>query len=166
MGGKNTGSINTGTQVETNTGGGAYIGGNVSAGRDFVGRDMVVHGDQIETGDVSGTGIPIGTAARADVTQGVTPRDLEPLFATLLAAIAQHAPPEKQAAAVRQVHELKAEVAKGKQADDGKIAKIVEGLVGLVPKAVGAIVSTFATPILGGVAGPVTKYVLEKVKGG
>ena len=148
VGGQNTGSINTGTQVETHTGGGAYIGGNVSAGRDFVSRDKSVYGDQIETGDVSKS------------------RDLEPLFVTLLAAIAQHAPAEKQAAAVQQVQELKVEAAKGKQADDGKIAKIVDGLVELVPKAVGAIVSTFATPILGGVAGPVTKYVLDKLKGG
>ena len=162
-GGKNTGSINTGTQVDT--GGGAYIRGNVNAGGDFVGRDKTVHGDQITTGDISGTGIAIGRDAQANVTQGISPRDLEPLFAPLLAAVAREAPAEKKAVAVQQVQELKAEVAKGKQADDGKIAKLVDGLVGLVPKAVGAVVSTFASPILGGIAGPVTKYVLEKLKG-
>jgi hypothetical protein len=119
VGGKNTGSINTGTQIST--GGGAY--------------------------------------------QGVSPRDLEALFAPLLAAVAREAPTDAKPAAVQHVQELKAELAKGKQADVGKVDKLVDGLVGLVPKAVGAVVSTFASPILGGVAGPVTKYVLEKLKG-
>lgn len=35
--GENTGNINTGTQI--NTGGGAFIGGSVSAGKDIIGRD-------------------------------------------------------------------------------------------------------------------------------
>jgi hypothetical protein len=136
VGGKNTGNINTGTRIDT--GGGAYVGGNVTAGGDFVGHDKITH--------------------------GVSPRDLESLFAPLLAAVAQQAPADKQAAAVEKVAELKAEVAKGKQANDGKIAKIVDGLVDMVPKAVEAVVSTFATPILGGIAGPVTKFVLDKLK--
>jgi hypothetical protein len=137
IGGKNTGSINTGTQVDTD--GGAYIHGNVNAGGDFVGRDKI--------------------------TQGVSPRDLESLFAPLLATVADEASADKKASAVEQVQELKAEVAKGKQADDGKMAKLVDGLVGLVPKAVGAVVSAFGSPILGGIAGPVTKFVLDKLQG-
>jgi hypothetical protein len=136
IGGQNTGSINTGTQV--NTGGGAYVSGNVNAGGDFVGRDRI--------------------------TQGISPRDLETLFAPLLAAVAQQAPSDKQAAAVQQVQELKAEVAKGKQADDRKVGKIVDGLVEMVPGAVGQVISMFATPVLGGIVGPVTKYVLDKLK--
>ena len=139
VGGKNTGSINTGTQTNIETGGGAYVGGNVdTGGGDFAGRDKI--------------------------TQGISPRDLEPLFAPLLAVVAQQAPADKQAAAVQQVQELKAEVAKGKQADDGKVGKIVDGLVDMVPGAIGQVVSMFATPILGGIAGPVTKFVLDKLK--
>jgi hypothetical protein len=162
VGGSNTGSISTGKQV--NTGGGAYVGGSVSAGGNFVGRNKVVHGGQSTTGNVSGTGIAIGRGAQANVTQDVSPSDLEPLFALLLAAVAREAPADKTAEAVQQVQALKAELAKGKQADVGKVDKLVDGLVGLVPKAVGAVVSTFASPILGGIAGPVTKYVLEKLK--
>jgi len=45
------------------------------------------------------------------------------------------------------------------------MAKLVEGIVELVPGAVSAVVSAFATPILGGLAGPVTKFVLDKVQG-
>jgi hypothetical protein len=151
-------------QIVVNTGGGAIFGGNVQAGGHVVGRDMkIVHGDQITAGDISGAGIAIGRGAQANVTQGVAPRDLESLFAPLLAAIAQEAPVDKKTAAAQQVQELKAEIAKGTQADDGKIASTVEGLAGLAPKAVGTIVGIFANPILSGVAGPITKYVLEKL---
>jgi hypothetical protein len=73
IGGQNTGNINTGTQV--NTGGGVYVGGNVNAGGDFVGRDKIV--------------------------QGISPQDLETLFAPLLAVVAQQALSDKQAAAVQ-----------------------------------------------------------------
>ena len=139
VGGKNTGNINTGTQTKINTGGGTYMGGNVdTGGGDLVGRDKI--------------------------TGGVAPRDLETLFAPLLAEVAQYAPADRQAAAVQQVEELKAEVAKGKQADDSKVGNIVDGLVAMVPGAVKAVVSAFATPILGGIAGPVTKFVLDKLK--
>ncbi len=139
VGGKNTGNINTGTQTRIDTSGGAYVGGNIHTdGGDFVGRDKI--------------------------TQGISPQSLETLFAPLLAVVVQQAPSDKQVAAAQQVQELKAEVAKGKQADDSKMGKIVDGLVGMVPGAVGQVVSMFATPILGGIAGPVTKFVLGKLK--
>ena len=138
VGGQNAGNVNTGTQTKIDTGGGAYVGGSVDTGGDFVGRDQI--------------------------TQGISPPDLEPLFGPLLAAVAKQAPAGMQATAVQQVEELKAEVAKGKQADDSKMGRIVDGLVATVPGAVGAVVSIFATPILGGIAGPLTKLVLDKLK--
>jgi hypothetical protein len=63
------------------------------------------------------------------------------------------APPEKRAEAAAKLEDLKKEVAKGDEAEDSTIAKLVKGLVGLVPSAVSAVVSAFGTPILGGVAG-------------
>lgn len=144
--GANTGSINTGTQIKVDkhidTGGGAYVGGggvNITGG-DFVGRDKITH--------------------------GVSPRDLEPLFASLLAAVAQQAAPAQQGAAMQAVQELKAEVAKGSEADDSKLGRIIDGLAAMVPGAIGAVVSLFASPILSGLAGPVTKFVLDKLKVG
>jgi hypothetical protein len=140
VGRNNTGHINTGNQTKIDTRGGAYVNGGVdTGGGDFVGRDKL--------------------------TQGISPRDLEPLFAPLLAAVAQHAPAERKAAALDQVRALEAETAKGAQADDGKLGKIVDALVTMVPGAIGAVVKLFATPILAGIAGPVTKYVLDKLKG-
>ena len=139
VGGNNASSINTGTQTRVDTGGGAYIGGGVNTGGgDFVGRDKLA--------------------------RGVAAADLEPLFAPLLAAVAEHAPADRQAAALEQVEALKAEAARHEQADDEKLARIVDGLVAIVPEAIGAVVSMFTTPILRGIVGPVTKFVLDKLK--
>ena len=75
------------------------------------------------------------------------------------------APPQAQPEAEAKLAALKQEAAKGKEANDGVIAKLVDGLVGLVPSATTAVVSAFATPILGGIAGPITNFVLDKLRG-
>jgi hypothetical protein len=119
--------------------GGVNIGGTVgSVGGDIVGRDKIV-------------GVP-SEAALDDA--------LRPLIEAVRAA-----PPENQADAEAKLATLKQEVAKGKDANDGVIAKLVDGLVGLVPGAASVVVSAFATPILGGIAGPVTGFVLDKLRG-
>lgn len=74
-------------------------------------------------------------------------------------AVEQH--PEAQ----QKLEALKTEAGRGQQADDGVMAKLVKGIVGLVPGAVSAVVSAFGTPILGGIAGPVTEYVLGEIQG-
>jgi hypothetical protein len=138
--GDNNGNIVTGgAQTIVNVGGGTYVNGNVTAGGDFVGRDKITH----------------GTAAH----------DVQALLAPLLAVVSQ-APAAVRTQAVEQVQQLGAEAAKGKQADDGRMGRIIDGLVAKVPGAVGAIVSAFASPLLGGVAGPVTKFVLDKLRPG
>lgn len=128
---------NNETSPATYTGSTVVHGSVNTGGGDFVGRDKINYGIQAT--------------------------ELAQLFAPLL-AVAQHAPADKQAAAVQQVDALQAEVAKGKQADDKVMAKLIEGLVALVPAAVGSVVSLFASPILGGIAKPATEYVLEKMK--
>ena len=128
--------MNNGEEVKDQSGGVNITGGTVSVGGDIVGRDKVVYSQQ----QISEVFRPLTEAVRA-------------------------APPEMQQEASQIVEELKAEAAKGKGANDGVMAKRVEGIVGLVPTAVSAVVSAFGTPILGGVAGPVTKYVLDKLQG-
>jgi hypothetical protein len=138
IGGSNTGNINTGTQTRIDTGGAAYVGGNVHVtGGDFVGRDKI--------------------------NRGSSPDELAPLFESLLKVVKEQSPPVVQAQATAKVAELKAEVQKGRDADDGKLAGIVEGLAGMVPGAIGSVVRMFASPILTGLIGPVTKYVLGKL---
>lgn len=126
-----------------NQSGGVNIsgGGSVNIGGDVVGRDKITN-----------------------VTTGLSGDQLNQLFAPLINAL-RAAPSEKQNEAMQKAEELKKEIAKGKEANDGVIAKIVDGLVALVPGAVSAVVGMFATPILGGLAGPVTKYVLDKIQG-
>jgi len=73
-----------------------------TGGGDFVGRDRMTH--------------------------GVSAGEVEALFASLMTVISQQASAGIQITAVQQTKELKNELAKGKQADDDKIAKIVGGL--------------------------------------
>lgn len=126
------------TSSPTTYTGSTVIHGQVSTGGgDFIGRDKITHG-----------------MSAVDLTQ---------LFAPLRAAV-QHAPADKQVAAVQQVEALQAEVAKGDKASDTAMATIIKGLVALVPTAIGTVVSLFASPILGGIAKPVTEYVLKEIK--
>jgi hypothetical protein len=119
--------------------GGVDISGTIgTVGGDIVGRDKVV-------------GVP--SPAELD-------RALHPVHEAIRAA-----PTEGRAEAEARLAALKQEAAKGKDADDGVIAKLVDGLVSLVPAAATAVVSAFATPILGGIAGPVTSFVLDKLRG-
>jgi hypothetical protein len=69
-----------------------------------------------------------------------------------------------QNAAVQQIEELTQELAKGKGANDSRIAGILDGLAKMVPGTVAAVVSSFGTPLLGGLAEPVTQFVLNQLK--
>ena len=61
---------------------------------------------------------------------------------------------------------MKTEVAKGKNADDSVVAKLIDGLVALQLR-----MSHFGgngdirIPVLSGLVGPATKYVLDKIQG-
>jgi len=151
----------------TNTEGGAYIGGSVNTGGgELIGRDKTVHGDDIRIGNMTGnTGVAIGRGARANVIQGASRGELERVFADLLKAVQQGASLEQQADVVQMVHSLKEEASKGEQVDDNRMAKLIDSLVGLAPSAASAVVSAFASPLLAGIAGPVTKFMLNRIQG-
>jgi hypothetical protein len=120
--------------------GGLNISGTIGAVHgDLVGRDKIV-------------GAP--SAAELD-------RALKPLIDAVSAE-----PSGKRLEAEAKLAVLKQEAAKGEKANDRTIADLVDGLVKLVPGAVSAVVSAFATPILGAVAGPATSFVLDKLRGG
>src|ERR1700682_4950454 len=113
-------------------------------------------------------GVNISGGSKVKVGGDVVGRDkitmisraqIDAAFGPVAQAVAQH--PE----AAQKLKELKTEAAKEKKAKDGVMAKLVKGIVALVPGAVSAVVSTFATPILGGIVGPVTKYVLDEIQG-
>jgi hypothetical protein len=116
-------------------------------------------------GGVTITGSNVNTAGGDIVGRDkISSHQVDDVFGPI-GKVIETAGPSEKAAAEEQFRALKNEVAKGTHADDSVVAKLVEGLVGLVPGAVAGIVSAFASPLLGGLAGPVTKYVLDKIQG-
>ena len=105
-----------------------------------------------------------GDVVGGDKTTLISQAALDDAFRPLGVAIAA-TPAAARAEAETKLAALKQEAAKGKGANDGVIAKLMEGLVALVPTGVSAVVGAFGTPLLAGVAGPVTQYVLGKLKG-
>jgi hypothetical protein len=128
-----------GEEVTKGQSGGVNISGTVGfVSGDIVGRDKF-------------TGVP--SAAELDDA-------LRPLTRAV-----GNAPATTLLDAEAKLKALRQETAKGESADDGVVAKLVDALVGLVPGAASAVVSVFATPILGGIAGPITNFVLDKLRG-
>lgn len=123
---------------EGQSGGINFSGSGVSiSGGEFVGRDKTV-------------GVPSAVA-------------LDDLLRPVLDAI-KAAPHRAQPEAEAKLAALKQEVAKGKGASGGVITKLVDELVGLVPAAASAVGSAFATPLLGGLVGPVSGFVIDKLR--
>lgn len=158
-----------------NTGGGDFTGrdktvqGDEVRGDKFSGDKVAgdkVAGDSIKVGDISGNGsaIAIGRNASVTMTRGISGAELDRAFAPFYQTL-HDVPPEKQAEAAQKVDALKQEAAKGRQANDSVMAKLLDELVGLVPGMVTAVASTFGTPLLGGIAGPVTAFVVDKIRG-
>lgn len=128
-----------------------------SGGINFTGGDTRIQGD-VAGGDLNKN-------VYGNVTYGAIPAEkLEALLKPLIELVDSTAEPAKSEATTN-VNELKEELGKGADADDGTLAKLVDGLIRLVPTAVAAVVGAFASPVLAGVAGPVTKAVLEKLHG-
>ena len=119
----------------------------------------IIGGSSTFSGDVTGRDKVVYTTAG-----GVSEETLQHLFAPLLQSI-QAAPQEKKEQAEQKVEALKDELSKGKSADDSRVAKLLDGLLELVPSAVSAVAGMFASPILSGIAGPITKFVVDKFSG-
>jgi hypothetical protein len=90
------------------------------------------------------------------------PADLTAALAPLRALIAA-APPEHQPEAAEKLETITQEAAKGPEANDGIMARAVDGLVALIPTVAGSVASAFAKPMFAGITGPVTTFVLEKL---
>ncbi len=119
-----------GTKIDT--GGGAYVGGNVdTGGGDFVGRDRITN----------------------------PASDLDKLMLTLAAAVALKVGAAEVDQALAQVTAMHAELAKGKEADDARLAAAVQALLAVAPDAVRAALSG---PIIAGEIGPVTHSALTR----
>lgn len=144
-------------------GSGDYVqAGNVVHGDEVLGDQVA--GDVIKVGSISNSTVAIGRGATITTTTGLSGADLDHLFAPVLEA-ARSAAPGARDGAIRKAEELKAEVAKGNDADDNRIGKLIDGLIALVPNAVSVVMAAFGSPILAGVSGPVTRFVLDRIQG-
>jgi hypothetical protein len=117
-------------------------------------RFFAGHGISCSAQISSQTSRPLAAQLRHEISLGAMGAPFRPLLDSVGSTTSD------QTEATQRVQAPKAEAAKGKHADVGVIAKLISGLVQLVPSAVGAVVSVFATPILARVAGPATKFVL------
>jgi hypothetical protein len=121
------------------SGGGGTFYGSVTAGRDVAGRDIT----------------------STNLTHSPDQLDalLEPIR-TVLASVDEG----RRTAARGILQQIEEQAAKGKSADDTLLSKLVEGFVGLIPEGVGAVVSAFGSPLLGAIAGPATRRILDRFK--
>lgn len=106
------------------------VGVNISGGSVIVGGDIVGHDKNV----------------RMEISRVQLDQTLRGVEDALRAAS-----PKTQADALQKLEELKTEASKGHNARDTVVAKLVDGLVQLIPGAVSAVVSAFGAPILAGV---------------
>jgi hypothetical protein len=158
-----------------NTGGGAYIGGGVNTGGAFVGRDKIVHGDEvggdkvtgdkITVGDISGgTGIAIGRGAQATVTHGLAGEDVAQLFATIHQQIKARAdnPDIDKEEITETVQKIEQENAKGEQANPSKVERWLRNLASMAPDIFELTVECLKSPLAG--ISSVVRKIAERAK--
>ena len=131
-------------------------GDNLMPNKSSPNTGVIITGSTVNTGG--------GDIIGGNKILSISATQLNDLFDPVRQSIAS-APPDLQAAATAKLHALKNEVEKGTAANDTILAKLVDGLVALIPSAVAGVVSAFASPLLAGIAGPATKYVLGKITG-
>lgn len=124
-----TGNVNN-SQVghhntRVDTGGAAYIAGNVvqGPGSTFVGGDQVNY--------------------------GLSPSSLERVFAPLAQAVERLADAEARQDAQNAVNKLQAEAARGEQADEGKVERWFNFLIGMSDDIREVAITTFSNPVAG-----------------
>lgn len=168
-----------------NTGGGAYVGGNLNVGGDFVGRDKIVGGDEVRkknTGDritanisgVSGSAIAVGKNIRQNVQIGGgvnTEEDRQQILAGLAqvqaALNSATGDPRTLGRAEGDLATLQAELTKsGDQPPDAAtITRVGDWLLDHVPELAGALTELFGLPAVGRLLAKAGEPALAWVKG-
>lgn len=115
-----------------------------------------ISGGSVYAQNIAGHDIHIGTQ--------ISQNELNQVFQPVTEAI-RNAPAEKRDEALQKLESLKQEAAKATHADHGLMTKLADGIVGLVPDALKSLAKAFGAPVLTGVAGPVTQYLLNKLIG-
>ena len=103
-------------------------------------------------GDIVGGNKTVGAASTAAIDEAFRP----------VADAIKAAPPQVRPEAETKLKALKQEAAKGNDKDDRLMAKLLNELIDLIPAAASAVGSAFATPLLGALVGPATKFIVDK----
>ena len=150
----------TGESTTVNTGGGAYVSGNVAVTNgDFVGRDKrttTITGDGNVGGDHS--------SSRVIKQQGADAAAIARAFADFYTAVQQQPdlPPRDKADVQAELEEVETELQKGEEANEGFIRRRLRHVQRMAPDIYDVVLATFANPIAG--VGLVAKKIAEKMK--
>jgi hypothetical protein len=144
---------------EINTGGGSYIGGDVNASGDFVGRDKTVHGDEVRGDKISGDKTTMGNVSNAtvaagsgsQVTQGVSGAELAALFDSIYKLIdARPDNPDVDKEELQEtVKKIQTETSKGEEANPSKVGRWLKVLADVAPDILEVTVSSLINPVAG-----------------
>lgn len=141
------------------TGGGAYIGGNVTVqGGDVVGRDKIIA--------VTGDGNVVGNGNVVNVTKtgGVDLVQLRAFFESLQKTVEAQStlPPATKKDVSEELKEVETELKKGEQADESFLMRRLRNIGRMAPDILDVMLSTFANPVAG--LGKVAQKIAEKAK--
>jgi len=150
----------TGASTTVNTGGGAYVGGNVAVTNgDFVGRDK-------RTTTITGDGNVVGdhSSSRVIKQQGADAAAIARAFADFYTAVQQQPdlPPRDKADVQAELEEVETELQKGEEANAGFIRRRLRHVQRMAPDIYDVVLATFANPIAG--LGLIAKKIAEKMK--
>ncbi|MGC1377585.1 MAG: phosphotransferase [Anaerolineales bacterium] len=160
----NNNEVNRTTIRKVNTGGGAYIGGNLNLQNgDFVGRDKV--DNSIKVGDISNSsGVAIGHGAQVNLTQnsGATLDEIARVFALIREKASQEKDSAKKEDALQAVDKLKAEAERGEQAEEGRVQRWFSFLAEASADAWDVAVASLSNPALG--LGTAFRKIVQRAK--
>ncbi len=139
-------------------------GGDINITGDLVGNNKSWKrtGDDIRTGDLSGTGVAVGAGAHATVTGGAGSPELALLYAAVYRQIARRPDdPSVEKDELREaVQHLEKETAKGDQANEGRLERWVNHLAGMAPDILEVMGAALSGPL--SAAGVILKKVIER----
>lgn len=167
MSSKNTNKKNNGkpndTAASVNTGGGAYVGGDVSVkGGDFVGRDKkIISGDRGISigGNVSGSTIISGEGNVVSF-HGSSSENFDSIYRTINSRtdLSQN----DKADLTDEIKEFEAEIKKGNDAGESFLIRRLRNISRIAPDILEVVLATIASPTSG--FGLIAKKLAEKMK--
>ncbi|MBK8986359.1 MAG: caspase family protein [Chloroflexi bacterium] len=150
-----------GVHIEGGFSGGSYVGGDstVIQGDQITGGEKFT-GSKISIGSVSGNNNAIGDNPQVSsyIQQGMNSDELTQLFNSFMGQVAQSDP-----TAVAKVVALQAEVTRGEEADDEKIADLIGDIAEAAPSAVEGLSNLFAYAEVAKAAGTTTQFILRRI---